>query len=281
MSNKIYNWAKKIKLPRGEKTLLLVLANSINDKNGYCYPTNKTLADWCSCSERTIRRYVKSLISKNIIQTEDVRNQLGRRVTTKYIVNFEQDLNSLPDNDACGQVQSLPDRLSSLPDKHDTPTGQVVRQDYIIIKNNNQKNKQELSLVDNFDWQKTDTILGLKFRECVKINDDTMNTKTAEKLYKQKCWEYERPLERADQLNKIRQYQIDKHKELSKKYKMPGIPGIKNWVEGERWHDVIKPLGEKKKVSPYIKCSRCGEEYLKGSYCKICARKYEEKVAYA
>ena len=282
MSNKALNWARKIPLLMGERSLLMMLANSFNEKKGCCYPTNKTLARWCSCSERTIRRCIKSLISKNIIQKEEVRNQLGHRVTFKYTLNFDLNLDILPDNLSCGKVQSLPDNLSSLPDNLSKPTGHDVRKDYILNQNINQKKTKDFSLGDNSNTQKQQTIIGIKFEQLRKIYGDSYDIQNAKRLYLKICLEDDRPVQFAENLLKVRKQQIiDFKKQTSSGKLMPAPCSLTNWMKGERWNDIITPLGKKKKVNPYMKCKQCGEEYLKGTYCKMCARKSEARLAYA
>lgn len=281
MSGKALNWARKISLPSGEKSLLLVLASSFNDDKGYCHPKNKTLAKWCSCSERSVRRYIKSLISKNLIQKEEIRNQLGHRVTFKYTLNFDLNLDSLPDNLSCGKVQSLPDNLSTLPDTVSKPTGQPVRKDYIINKIINKKRNNDFSLVDNFNEQKTGTVLGVKFKQLIKIFKDGYDLHNAEKLFKKLCLENEQPLQFADNLILARKQQKIDFEKLTVAQKFVAAPcSLTNWLKGKRWLDTIKSLGDKKKLSPYVKC-KCGEEYLKGSYCRRCAELKKPRVAYA
>ena len=278
MSNKALNWVKKLPLKPGEKSVLRVLADSYNDKKGYCYPTQEKIAEWCGYSIATVKRHLKSLISKNLVQKiEDVRNQFGHRVTSKYTMIFDQKMNFLGIILSCGQLKSLSIILYALSiilykPKYQNKTCALYNKPYL-----NQRETEE-SLVDNFNEQETGTILGLKFREIIKINDDTFDLKIAKKLFREECLKFERPIERADQLVKFRQYQVDRHRELSKKYKMPGLPGIKKWIEGDRWNDEIKPFELKKKVSPFIRCRRCGEEYLKGSYCNVCAERMKPRM---
>lgn len=281
MSNKAINWAKKLPLSRGEKNLLVMLANSLNDKTGYCCPTNRTLSKWCSCSERTTRRYIKALISKNLIQKEEVRDPLGRRVTFKYTLNFEQDLNSLPDKNACGQLQSLPDILTSLPDKNDTPTGHFDRKDYIINKNKTKIKLKDFSLDDENEQQKLEIIIGVKFEELGKVYGDTYDLANARGLHKRICLESKRSLQFAENLLTARKQQKLDSDKLTQRGKFVAAPcSLTNWLSGKRWLDIIKPLGEKKKVSPYVKC-KCGEEFLKGTTCRRCEELAKPRLIYA
>lgn len=281
MSGKALTWAKKITIPLMEKTILLVIASSFNDKKGCCFPTNKTLAKWCCCSERTVRRHIKSLISKNIIQKEDVRNQLGHRVTSKYTLNFDQNLdekvtktdkvlNSLPDNISCGQLQSLPDRESSLPDRESKPTGQRVLKDYIINKNIN-KNKTKKK-EKNIKKRKKEPSASVKFEQFYKHYPRHKDRSRAEAIFKKLNPDDElfaKIMEAVE--NQKQEYKL-KHEDNFQffKYAAP-------WLNGKCWTDEVDLYSiekEKQKRSPYTQCVRCGKEILKtlglGGYCEKC-----------
>ena len=281
MSNKALNWARQVPLPMGERSLLMMLANSFNEKKGCCYPTNKILAKWCGCSERTIRRNIKSLISKNIIQKEEMRNQLGHRITFKYTFNFDLNLSSLPDNLSCGKVQSLPDNLSSLPDNLSKPTGHDVRKDYILNQSIKPKENINFSLTDENEQQKLEIIIGVKFEELGKVYGDTYDLANAQKLHKRICLESKRSLQFAENLLTTRKQQKLDSDKLTQRGKFVAAPcSLTNWLSGKRWLDIIKPLGEKKKVSPYVKC-KCGEEFLKGTTCRRCEELAKPRLIYA
>lgn len=283
MSNKALNWAEKITLPRGEKTLLLILANKFNEKDGYCHPKTKTLAYWCSCSKRSIKRYIKSLVSKNIIQTEEFRNQLGHRICLKYYLNFDLNLNSLSDTVTPRLNNPLVTRCPSLSDTVSKPKcHNGTKAPYILNQNINQKKNKDFSLVDKNEQQKLEFLIGVKFEELRKVYGDSYDIPNAQRLHKKLCLENARPLQFAENLIIVRKQQkldSDSFKKLGEFIAAPC--SLTNWLQGDRWLDTVKPLGERKKVNLCIKCKSCGEEYLKGTYCKICARKSEARLAYA
>jgi hypothetical protein len=283
MSNKALNWARKLSLKAGEKNVLRALADSYNDKKECCYPTEEKLAKWCGCHKRTIRRHLKTLISKNFIQkVGEFRNQLGHRVTTKYNLNFDLNLNSLPDNLSCGKLQSLPDNLSSLPDNLSKPTGQNDRKDYIINQNINQRETCSFSFVDNFEQQKQQRLeifIGIKFDQLVKVCEDTYDLENARRSHRKICLENEQPKQCAENLLITRKQQKLDREKLIKSGEFVAAPcSLTNWLDGKRWLDIIKPLGQKKKTTPYVRC-RCGEDYLRGSYCMTCAELKKPRVA--
>lgn len=283
MSGKALTWAKKIPgLTQGEQSLLTIIASSFNDKKGCCYPKIKQLAAWCSCSERTIKRHIKSLISKNIVQKEDVRNQLGHRVTSKYTLNFDLNLDSLSDNLSCGKLQPLSDNLSTLSDNLSRPKCQNVTKDYIINKNTNKKKTKEISLVDKNkqqdEQQKVEAMIAIKFEELRKIYDDSYDIQSAKKLHKKLCLENLRHQFAQNLVVARKRQKIDSDNLRKAGEFVPAPCSLKKWLEGNRWLDIIKPIGLKKKVNPYVKCKQCGEEYLKGHYCGRCAELSKPRV---
>ena len=280
MSNKALNWARRLPLKPGEKSVLKALADSYNDKKECCYPKNEKIAKWCGYHKRTVTRHIQSLISKNIIQKEDVRNQLGHRVTSKYTLNFDLNLDSLSDNLSCGQLQSLSDNLSTLSDNLSIPKCQTVTKDYILNQSIKPKENKEISLLDNFNEQKIQTAIGIKFEQLRKIYGDSYDIENARRLHEKLCLENEHPLEFADNLVKARKQQIIDFKKLNKAGKFVQAPcSLTNWLKGKRWLDIIKSLGEKKKASPYVKCKSCGEEFLKGTSCRRCEELTKPRVA--
>jgi len=290
MSNKAINWARDIELPPGEKTALMMLANSFNEKKGYCYPTNKTLAKWCGCKDRTIRRYIKSLISKNLIQKiGEIRNHKGHRETTKYSLNFDQKLDSLPDNNACGQLPSLPDNYDTPTGQINQPTGQIDRcAPYILNQSKTKRETFDFSLDDENEQQKLEIIVAVNFGCLVKFNGDTYDLENARRLHKKICLEDKYPEQMAENLLTARKQQkLDRDKLIKAGEFVPALCSLTNWLDGKRWLDVIKPIGQKKKVSPYIKCKThgCREEALRHqNYCTRCtemAKPRMQEAAYA
>ena len=57
-----------------EKFVLLVIANFVNDKTGYAWPSQETIALKASLSRQTVNKAIKSLKAKNIlVSTKGVR----------------------------------------------------------------------------------------------------------------------------------------------------------------------------------------------------------------
>lgn len=83
MSISALNWAFDQDLPHAEKSVLVALAHRA-DKNGYCYPGQKTLATMTGASESTVRRAIKSLDQKGYLSREERRRKNGSRTSTGY-----------------------------------------------------------------------------------------------------------------------------------------------------------------------------------------------------
>lgn len=60
----------KSNLPMTEKMVLLCLADFANDR-GECWPSIDTIADKCSCSDRTVQKAIKSLREMGILIIQD------------------------------------------------------------------------------------------------------------------------------------------------------------------------------------------------------------------
>lgn len=107
-------WAQKIKTGSpAAKLVLLALAN-FSDDEGYCFPSQKTLADITECGERSIRRYLDQLELMGAIQR--VRRHRGNGTRTSDGVYLMLDL--LPANLTTGQFDHRPNGLGT--------TGQAV-----------------------------------------------------------------------------------------------------------------------------------------------------------
>lgn len=56
-------WAKQVKTGSPTRKLVLLALADYADQWGYCWPTQKTLAKVCECTERTVRRAMEDLIA--------------------------------------------------------------------------------------------------------------------------------------------------------------------------------------------------------------------------
>ena len=85
MSIKAMNWVWKLEdLSPSETLILLALADQANDQ-GYCYPSQSTLAQKGRCSVRTIKRAVKNFEQWGLLRIEARSNPTGRLSNIYYL----------------------------------------------------------------------------------------------------------------------------------------------------------------------------------------------------
>ena len=82
------------------KMVLLALADQANDQ-GYCWPSQATLAARCSMGERTVRRHLKALQELGLI-TSEVRSSTSGRRSNVYMVHVGVSLESRLPADLAG-----------------------------------------------------------------------------------------------------------------------------------------------------------------------------------
>ena len=111
MSINALNWAFQQQLPHAEKSVLVALAHRA-DKEGYCYPGQKAIAEMTGASESTVRRAIKSLDEKGYLSREDRRRKNGSRTSTGYY---------LPVTMTANQPVTVNARKEEPTGHHDTP----------------------------------------------------------------------------------------------------------------------------------------------------------------
>lgn len=80
----------KCKTPTA-KLVLLMLAN-YSDEDYASYPSMATLADLCSCDERTIKRALRSLENDGLIRTEPRYGKDGKQTSNRYVIQRRGDI---------------------------------------------------------------------------------------------------------------------------------------------------------------------------------------------
>ena len=80
----------KCKTPTA-KLVLLMLANYA-DEDYASYPSMATLADLCSCDERTVKRALRSLEDDGLIRTEPRYGKDGKQTSNRYIIQRRGDI---------------------------------------------------------------------------------------------------------------------------------------------------------------------------------------------
>lgn len=74
------------------KSLLMYLAILAND-DGYCFPSQKTISEECEMGTSTVKRAMKILIDKGLLQIAD-RYRDGKRTSNGYFLNLCQDIDN-------------------------------------------------------------------------------------------------------------------------------------------------------------------------------------------
>jgi hypothetical protein len=98
------SWASKVKTGSPAiKLVLLTLANFADDE-GYCFPSQKTLAEITECGERSIRRYLDKLESMGIIRRVRRHREDGSRTSDGVYLC----MGNLPAKLATGQIGHRP-----------------------------------------------------------------------------------------------------------------------------------------------------------------------------
>ena len=108
----------RLKIPTGEKLLLLALADFSNN-DGTCYPGQARLADMCSVTDRAIRDQLNKLIKRGLVEKiHRSQGDGGGRKSNLYRLilpgTLWYNLKNAQPEDSSGWAQ---------PEVHDTPTG--------------------------------------------------------------------------------------------------------------------------------------------------------------
>ncbi|SFB80362.1 Helix-turn-helix domain-containing protein [Marinospirillum celere] len=112
-------WARRAMKKLGSEVkpvhrLLLVLLGDTADQEGVSWPSVKTLASECGCSERSIQRNIDKLVSLGLIEKLERRSMTGRQQSNLYRLNLDANLAEM-------MVPGEGDNSSPLPRQNDTP----------------------------------------------------------------------------------------------------------------------------------------------------------------
>lgn len=87
MSATLFGLVKYTSLPLNKKLILMVLADHASDE-GFCFPSQTTLAQECSLSTRQLRTVLHSLEDDGWFQVLQLGNGRGKR--TEYLINVRK-----------------------------------------------------------------------------------------------------------------------------------------------------------------------------------------------
>lgn len=92
MSLDLMSWAFKQPVEPGPKLVLLALADHANGQTGLCIPGQKSLAEQCSMSVRTVQRHLITLEDEGYIRREARMRGAGRgRTSDRYYLGDQGD----------------------------------------------------------------------------------------------------------------------------------------------------------------------------------------------
>src|SRR5664279_2074575 len=83
MSLKVTTWAWAVRLPPTPKLVLMALADEADDR-GFCFPSQKHIADKCNISERGARRLIGLLARQHYVAIEQRFKQDRARTSNGY-----------------------------------------------------------------------------------------------------------------------------------------------------------------------------------------------------
>lgn len=89
-------------LPATEKFVLLAIANFVNDKKGYAWPSQETLASKTSLSRQTVNKAIKKLKEKGILISQR-RSEKGTSTSNlyriKHVALVDTQINNVAESD--------------------------------------------------------------------------------------------------------------------------------------------------------------------------------------
>jgi hypothetical protein len=131
----VERWALAQKCgPRKHAHKLLLLALAITaDANGYCWPSQRLLAEQCELTRQTVNEHVAWLVENGYVAKRKRQTDTGRETSCEYIVLFRDDL-TWPEGTPVGASRAaLPDdgARHALSQAHDgvrraAPAGAVI-----------------------------------------------------------------------------------------------------------------------------------------------------------
>ena len=114
MSLDLMSWAFKQDIEPGPKLVLLALADHANGQTGLCIPGQKSLAEQCSMSVRTVQRHIHTLEDAGLLRREARMRGEGRgRTSDRYYLGDQGDKSALTRQDGTTKA-------TNQDDQHDT-----------------------------------------------------------------------------------------------------------------------------------------------------------------
>jgi len=95
MSLKVMTWAWTVRLPPTPKLVLMALADEADDR-GFCFPSQRHLAEKCNINERSVRRMIALLRELEHVRSEQRFKKDRGRTSNGYRLAFETPRTSCP-----------------------------------------------------------------------------------------------------------------------------------------------------------------------------------------
>ena len=183
MSMKAFSWAMSQQVgDPTTKLVLLIICDHFNDSRGFAYPSQERLAVFAECSERTVRRHIKSLLDMGFIEVVATPN-----LANKYTIPaLKMERTKCPPEEMGRTNRAVGEDKADL---------RSLNNPYLIsnkldISDNSTKTYGDLVYQDHLQWlAKQDCgikyprpFLG-KLREMIKGKSDMSNEKVYEHLH--------------------------------------------------------------------------------------------------
>ncbi len=90
-----FKWAKKQKnLSHTQKSVLICIADFLNDEKGFAWPSQKTIASETSLHRETVHRACIELHKKGLISWTKSKKENGTFSSNKYVINHVAECNN-------------------------------------------------------------------------------------------------------------------------------------------------------------------------------------------
>lgn len=214
MSFEAMTWAVKKRLPTNQKMVLLMLANRTNGDTGRCDPSHQRLAEDCGMSVSTVKRAIAQLEEAGLLEVE-TRTLHGVNLPNQYLLNLDRVGSERTDPRSQG-TQGVG---SHRPTKQEL-LNQEVKQLPHTPKSDEQDQEQETA-----------------FEQFWKLYPNKKSKKDA-----RRAWEKLKP---NAELRLTLMTALGNHRVSRDWTKDDGqyVPMASRWLNGEKWHDELKPAG--------------------------------------
>jgi hypothetical protein len=109
MSMDLYRWARELKgLTRREKVVLMAIADRVNDKMGYAYPSQEKIGEDTGYHRSSVARACESLKEKGLLSWRNKRKPGGHYTSNCYFIHRVEFCDTAQNNTAVSQGDTQP-----------------------------------------------------------------------------------------------------------------------------------------------------------------------------